>query len=85
MLTTVDYPLAVFIYVAFRSSRPDLATVWEVLKELRDNNIDESQLVEWSSNRCPMLDCQQKEEVTPTDNGAGNGTQNPATVDVLDN
>ena len=69
--------------MAFRSSRPDLATVWDVLKKLRDNNIDESQLVEQSSNRCPMLDCQQKEEVT--DNGAGNGTQTPASVDVLDN
>jgi len=50
----------VFIFVAFRSSRPDLATVWEVLKELRDNNIDDSQLVEWNSNRCAMLICLQK-------------------------
>jgi len=82
MITTADYLLAVFIYVAFRSRRPELATVWDVLKELRDNNIDESQLVEQSSNRCPMLDCQHKEEVT--DNGAGNGTQTPAIVDFLD-
>jgi hypothetical protein len=56
----IIYLLAVFIFVAFRSSRPDLATVWEVLKELRDNNIDESQLVEWSSNRCAMLICLEK-------------------------
>jgi len=64
MLTTADYLLAVFIYVAFRSSRPDLATVWKVLKKLRENNIDESQLLNWSANHCPMLDCQQKEKVT---------------------
>jgi hypothetical protein len=84
MLTAADYLLAVFIYVAFRSSRPDFATVWEVLKELRDNNIDESQLLNPSTNRCPMLDCQQKEEVTHPDNGTGTGTQTSATVDTLD-
>jgi hypothetical protein len=52
MQITANYLLAVFIYVAFRSSRPDLATVLEVLKKLRDSNIDESQFVDWSSNRC---------------------------------
>jgi hypothetical protein len=85
MQITTDYLLAVFIYVGFRSWRPDLATVWEVLEKLRDNNIDESQLLNSSTNRCPMFDCQQKEEVTPTDNGAGNGMQTPAIVDFLDN
>jgi hypothetical protein len=75
----------VSIFVAFRSSRPDLATVWEVLKELRYDNLDESQLLEWSSNRCAMIICLQKQEVTDTDNGAGNGNQTPATLDALDN
>jgi hypothetical protein len=60
MQITTDYLLAVFIYVAFRSWRPDLATVWEVLKKLRENYIDESQLLNWSTNRCSMLDCPQK-------------------------
>jgi hypothetical protein len=55
MQVTADYLLAVFIYVVFRSIRPDLATVWDVLKELRDNNIDESQLFNFSTNRCPCL------------------------------
>jgi hypothetical protein len=64
MLTIADYLLAVFIYVAFRSRTPDLATAWEVLKELRDYNIDENQLLNWSPNRCAMLNCQQKEKVT---------------------
>jgi len=55
MQITADYLLAVFIYVAFRSIRPDLATVWDVLKELRYNNIDDSQLLNFSTNRCPCL------------------------------
>jgi hypothetical protein len=55
MQVTADYLLAVFIYVAFRSIRPDLATVWDVLKELRDNNIDDRQLLSWSTNHCPCL------------------------------
>jgi len=55
MQVTADYLLAVFIYVAFRSIRPDLATVWDVLKELRDNNIDDSQLLNSSTNHCPCL------------------------------
>jgi len=42
MQITAVYLLAVFIYVALRSIRPDLATVCDVLKELRDNNIDET-------------------------------------------
>jgi hypothetical protein len=75
----------VFIYVAFRSNRPDLATVLEVRKVLRDNNFDANKLVVWSANSCPMFHCQKKQEVTPTENGAGNGTQSPATGDTLDN
>jgi hypothetical protein len=55
MLTTADYLLAVFIYVVFRSSRPDFATVWDVLQELRVNGIDVSQLANWSSNNCAGL------------------------------
>jgi hypothetical protein len=44
MQITVDYLLAVSTCVAFRRNRPDLATVWDVLKELLDNTIDESLL-----------------------------------------
>jgi hypothetical protein len=75
----------VFIYVGFRSSRPDLASVWEVVKKLRDNNIDQSQMVEITSNHCARNDCQQKQEVTHPDNGAGTETQTSAIVDTLDN
>jgi len=55
MQITADDLLAVFIYVAFRGIRPGLATVWDVLKELRDNNIDENQLLNWSTNHCPCM------------------------------
>jgi hypothetical protein len=54
MITKADYMFAVFIYVAFRSSQPDLATVWYAMKELRDNNIDVSQMANWSSKHCAM-------------------------------
>ena len=40
------------VYVAFRHSHPDKATVEEVLKVMQDNNIDVSQLVELSADHC---------------------------------
>ena len=52
MLTTADRLLAVFVYVAFRSSRPDIATVLHALQKLEDNNIYVSHLVAWSTNHC---------------------------------
>jgi hypothetical protein len=44
--------LAAFVYVAFRSKNPDEATVKEVQKILKDNNIDIKQLVEITTNHC---------------------------------
>jgi Lhr-like helicase len=44
--------LAVFVYVSFRSHHPDEATMKEVLKELQDNNMDISQLVELKADHC---------------------------------
>ena len=35
MITTADYLLAVFIYAAFRRSRPNSATVQNVLKVMQ--------------------------------------------------
>jgi hypothetical protein len=52
MLTTADLLLAVFVYVAFRSSRPGIMTVLDALQKLEDNNINVSHLVVWSANHC---------------------------------
>jgi hypothetical protein len=38
--------------VAFRSKDPDIITAKDVLKDLQDNNIDVSQLVEWTADNC---------------------------------
>jgi len=38
--------------VAYRSRSPDKATVHDVKKELRKNNIDIKQLVEWPAHHC---------------------------------
>jgi 2-iminoacetate synthase ThiH len=52
MITTADYLFAATVYVAFRSSRPEIATVLHVLEKLQDNNIDVRQFVIWSTNTC---------------------------------
>jgi hypothetical protein len=52
MLTTADYLFAVVVYVAFRSSRPDIGTILHVLEKLQDNNIDVRQLLVLSTNKC---------------------------------
>jgi predicted unusual protein kinase regulating ubiquinone biosynthesis (AarF/ABC1/UbiB family) len=44
--------LAVSLYVAFRNKDPDEVTEKGVLKGLQDNNIDVSQLVEWTTDHC---------------------------------
>jgi hypothetical protein len=38
--------------VVYRSQHPDEETVKEVLKELKENNIDVSQLVEYGTDHC---------------------------------
>ena len=44
--------LAVSVYVAFRSKEADEDRENDVLKDLQDNNIDVSQLVEWPADHC---------------------------------
>jgi hypothetical protein len=38
--------------VAFRHSHPDKPTVDEVVKVMKDKNIDVSQLVDWKADHC---------------------------------
>ena len=71
--TPADYLLAVYVYVSYRSQRPDKATVKEVLKKLKDNNIDVSQLVEYGTDHCQKAESSIKEEVPHTDTGVGIG------------
>jgi len=52
MLTTADHLLAVVVYVTFRSSCPDIATVLNALQTLQDINIDVRHLVTISTNHC---------------------------------
>jgi hypothetical protein len=68
--------LAVVTYVSFRSNRPDLATVMEVLKKLREYDIDYSQLAIASSDQCQKKECSRKrqEEVRHRNNVVGIGT-----------
>jgi hypothetical protein len=42
----------VYVYVSYRSNRPDEATVKDLMKDLQENNIDVSQLVEWPADHC---------------------------------
>jgi hypothetical protein len=51
-LTEADNLLAVYVYLAFRSNRPEVATMKDVLKDLQENNIDVSQLVDWATDHC---------------------------------
>jgi hypothetical protein len=44
------------VYVAFRSSHPDKETVKDMLKELQENNIDISQLVEYRADHCRQIE-----------------------------
>jgi len=55
--------LAVVTYVSFRSSHPDSATVMEVLKKLREYNIDYSHLETTSTDLYQQLECKRKENV----------------------
>ena len=52
MLTTADYLFAVTVYVAFRSTEPDVDTVRQVVVHLLENNIDITKLVIWPANHC---------------------------------
>jgi hypothetical protein len=49
---TVANLLAVSYYVAYRSYRPEEATVNEVHRVMQENYIDTSRMVEWPANHC---------------------------------
>jgi len=83
ILTTRDYFLAVVTYVSFRSNRPDLATVMEVLKKLRDNNIDYSQLAITSRDQCQDSECKDKEEAAERKRDVGKGKKSSAILNIL--
>jgi hypothetical protein len=44
------------IYVAYRKPFPDKETVKDVKKVLKENNIEYSQLVDWSMENCNFTD-----------------------------
>jgi len=52
MVTTADCLFAAIVYVAFRTSHPDILTVYQALKKMEDNNIDITQLVMYNTNHC---------------------------------
>jgi len=52
ILTTSAYLLAARVYVSYRSQHPDQDIQEKVRKELKENNIDASQLVEYKTDHC---------------------------------
>jgi hypothetical protein len=46
----------VSVYATFRINRPEVATVKDVLKDLQQNNINVSQLVEWKADYCQQAE-----------------------------
>jgi hypothetical protein len=40
----------------FRNPKPDEATKEDVLKKLKENNLDESNLMEFSADHCQQLE-----------------------------
>jgi len=51
-LTTDVYLIAAYVYVGYRSKHPDKETMQDALKDLQENNIDVSQLVEYIKDHC---------------------------------
>jgi hypothetical protein len=62
------------VYVLYQSKHLDIATVKLVLMEVPENNIDVSQLVEWTVDHCPQAEPSTERRSTLIDIGAGNGT-----------
>ena len=52
MLTPADYLFAVNVFVAFRSTHPDIVTMLLVVKKLLENNIDITQLQAATADHC---------------------------------
>jgi hypothetical protein len=55
LLKDVCNLLSGIIYVAFRGTHPDDATMKDVKKALSDNDKDFSQLKNWNADRCLQL------------------------------
>ena len=73
-----------YAYVLYRSQYPDKATVKDVLKKLKENKIDVSQLVAFSTEYC-QYGKYSTEGVPLRDTGIGNGKQPSAVLNTLDN
>jgi TusA-related sulfurtransferase len=56
--------LAETYYVGYRSNPPDEASRNAVLKVLHDNNIDTTNLVDWSADNCPQPETTTTEAIT---------------------
>ena len=54
--------LAEPLYVGYRTSRPNKETVEEVKQKLRENNIDENQLLDWPADHCQVPESSTEEE-----------------------
>jgi len=52
MLTTADYLFAVTVFVAFRSTHPDILRMLLVVKKLLENNIDITELQAATADHC---------------------------------
>jgi hypothetical protein len=50
----------VSVYAAYLSNRPDETTVNDVLKDLQDNNIDVSQLLDWTADHSQQAESTRK-------------------------
>ena len=55
-LTTADYLFAADVYVAYRSQHPDEETREKVTNKMKENNIDFSLLVEYSTHHCQQVE-----------------------------
>jgi len=53
MLTTAHYLFAVKVFVAFRSTHPDIVTMVLVVKKLLENKFDITQFQAATANHCP--------------------------------
>jgi hypothetical protein len=49
--------------VGYRRQNPDKATVKLVLKELKKNNIDASQLLDWPADHCEQAESSEEEGI----------------------
>jgi hypothetical protein len=61
-LTFVRNLIPVYVYVAYRRQHPDKATVKRVLKELQENNIDISHLMEYKTDHCQQAESSEDED-----------------------